>query len=220
MSKNSGKYINHTGGAYGIDTYGCIIGYCHGFKNHVHFRPSDNMRLSAKLRSMMLTATPISDEDLEEARKIVNETLGTNYRNGIKGKLQSRNYFQVHHSDAVYCFSRKTGDSTISGGTNTALQLAIKFGKEAYVYDTEGFQWYVYNDEVKSLCELSEPPTLAYNYAIVGTRDVEDYKVKCNRTGSWISRKQYIGDEASSRVILAIEELYLKTLEEEALYEE
>lgn len=219
MGIDLSDYVNYTGGAYGVDTYGCIIGWCNGFKNHVHFRPHDNMRLSAKLRSMMLQATPVTEEDLDEAKKIINKALGTNYRNTIAGKLQSRNYYQVYHSEAVYCFSRKTGDAEISGGTNTAFQMAINLGRDAYVYDINTFQWYVYNDEVEALCELPETPTLTHKYAIVGTRDIEDYNVKDKRTGVWGSRKEYLGDEHSAKVRDAIEDLYAKTLES-LFYEE
>lgn len=215
MDNKLDKYTNRTGGAYGVDTYGCILGIRHGFNNHIHFRPSDNTRLPPKLRAIGLEPAVISDAWLTEARNIVNEVLGTNYQDDIRGRLQCRNYFQVYPSDAVYCFSRKTGDSTISGGTNTTLQLAIKYGKEAYVYDIEGFQWYFYDSTSATLCELSEPPTLKYNYAIVGTRDIEDYKVKCKKTGKWIPRKQYIGADDSYKVISEIEGLYKRTLEKE-----
>ena len=34
---NKDEYTNHTGGAYGVDTYGCLIGMYYGFNNHNAF---------------------------------------------------------------------------------------------------------------------------------------------------------------------------------------
>ena len=49
-------------------------------------------------------------------------------------------------------------------------------------------------------------------YAIVGTRDVEDYHVKDKRTGVWGSRPQYLGKDVEDKVKKAISKLYEDTL--------
>lgn len=203
-------FTNHSGGAYGVDTFGHITGYWHGFYNHNHYRPAGNEKLSQKLRILMASAVII---DLDEARTEVNKILNTNYKNNLFDNLKVRNYFQVKFSDAVYCFSRKISDNEISGGTNTAFQLAIKMGKTAYVFDIDSMQWFIYNEEVKSLCELSETPVLTFDYAIIGTRDIENYNTRNRSTGEWESRKEYLGDEKSSKIISEIENLYKVTLD-------
>ena len=207
------RYTNHSGGAYGVDTMGCIVGISLGFKNHNHYRPKGNPKMSRRLRQLMISPIILSDEQLDFGRKEVNRLLGKNYQSGIVGDLQSRNYFQVVNSQAVYCFSKKTGDSTISGGTNTALQLAIKMGRDAYVFDLNSLRWFVYNPEVGSLCEMSETPELTFDYAIVGTRDVEDYETRDPKSGIWSPRLQYLGKDVESAVGKALEKLFLKTRE-------
>ena len=213
MSTMLDRYTNHSGGAYGVDTMGCIVGLSLGFKNHNHYRPANNTRLSRRLRQLMLAPKILTEEQLEFARKEVNRILSKNYKSGIAADLQSRNYFQVANSTAVYCFSKKTGDSSISGGTNTALQLAIKMGRDAYVFDLNSLRWFVYNPEVGSLCEMSETPELTFDYAIVGTRDVEDYETRDPKSGIWSPRLQYLGKDVESEVGKALEKLFLKTRE-------
>lgn len=57
-----------------------------------------------------------------------------------------------------------------------------------------------------------ESPILDKKYAIIGTRDVEDYHVKDKKTGVWGSRLQYLGKEAENKVVKAIDKLYEDTL--------
>ena len=206
------KYVNHSGGAYGVDTMGCVIGLSLGFNNHVHFRPEGNERLSKRLRVLMLQPSVIGREGLDFAKNQINSLLNKNYRGGISADLQFRNYFQVSNSDAVFCFSRISGVSSITGGTNTALQLAIVLKRDAYVFDTLTFKWYKYNEEILSLCEIDYIPVLTDRYAIVGTRDVEDYKVLDRATGLWVSRPAYLGKDTEMKVARAIRELYVNTL--------
>ena len=207
------SFENFTGGAYGVDTLGCIVGLALGFKNHNHLRPEGNTNLSKRLRVLMVNPVIISSGSLEFSRKEINKVLNKNYKDGISANLQCRNYWQVYSADAVYCFSKKVGDKAISGGTNTALQLAIHYKKPAYVFDVESLKWFIYNDEVESLCEIDYIPELTYKYALVGTRDVEDYHVKDKDTGEWGSRPNYLGKEKEIAVIIAITELYKKALD-------
>ena len=208
MSQILNRYINHSGGAYGVDTMGCIIGISLGFKNHIHFRPPMNQTMSRRLRILMIKPKVLSMEEITFARGEVNRLLNKNYRNDTSGDLQARNFYQVNCSEAVFCISRKTGDSSVAGGTNTALQLAIALGKDAYVFDVQSLKWFVYNDEVGSLCEFEGVPELPYHYAIVGTRDVEDYHYKDPKTKQWGSRPTYLGKDVEEAVDKAIGDLY------------
>lgn len=208
MSQILNRYINHSGGAYGVDTMGCIIGLSLGFKNHIHFRPEGNERLSKRLRVLMLQPSVLGRDSLNFAKTQINSLLNKNYKGGISADLQFRNYFQVADSDAVFCFSRISGVSSITGGTNTALQLAIALGKDAYVFDVQSLRWFIYNDEVGSLCEFDGIPELPYHYAIVGTRDVEDYHYRDPKTKKWGSRPTYLGKDVEEAVDKAIGDLY------------
>lgn len=206
------NFVNTTGGAYGADTLGCIVGLSYGFKKHIHLRPEGNPNLSKKLRLLMFKPTLVKSAELDFARKQINSSLNKNYKGGIACDLQSRNYWQVTNSDAVYCFATKNSDNSVSGGTNTALQLAIFQGKPAYVFDVDSLKWFMYNNEVGSLCEIDFIPELLYRYAIVGTRDIEDYQIKCGKTGMWISRPNYLGVEKEIAVTAAMSNLYLEAL--------
>lgn len=211
MSTNFSNFTNYTGGAYGVDTMGCYIGLNLGFKNHVHLRPENNTRLSKKLRVLMMPYTIVTSEELDFAKNEINRLLGTNHRRCLASDLKFRNYYQVSNSEAVYCFAPKISDTSVSGGTDIALQLAIKMSKEAYVFDTNTLSWFAYNDETGTLCSIDYVPTLTQNYAIVGTRDVENYKV-LNKKGEWAPRKQFLGDEVAKKVFDAIVALYEETI--------
>ena len=211
MSYKTDEYTNHTGGAYGADTYGCVIGIEYGFNNHNHYRPYNNTNLSRKLRDKGLKPFILDKGNLDVARNKINKLLGKDYQDNIMGNLQARNYYQVGNSDAIYCFSRKRGEATVYGGTNTALQLAIELDVEAYVYDIDEYVWYKYNKDSK-LLELCKPPILTKNYAIIGSRDCEKYSVKDNKTGCWGVRGGYIGEHAEIIVKKTIAKLYEDTL--------
>ena len=49
---------------------------------------------------------------------------------------------------------------------------------------------------------------MTYNYAIVGTRDVEDYHYKDPKTKQWVSRPTYLGKDVETAVDKAIGDLY------------
>lgn len=210
---NPDDYTNHTGGAYGADTYGCLAGLYCGFKNHNHYRAYDNIKLSKKLRDKGLEAFVLDEFVIKQNRHRINKLLGKNYQDNIQGNLQARNYHQVSSSDSVFCFGRVTGDSSISGGTNTALQLTIILDVNVYVYDIVNFKWLHYNSDTGKLEDCGSP-ILTKDYAIVGTRDLEDYQVKDKETGAWVSREQYVGKNTENKVKRVMIKLFLDTLKQ------
>lgn len=208
------SYTNHTGGAYGGDTFGDIIGREFGFNNHKHYRPYDSSKVSVTLRNRGVKGIHLTHAETDYGRGEVNKLLNKQYKDNITGNLQGRNYFQVIYADAVYCIAKIINMNTISGGTNTAFQLAITLNKPVYVYDVEIFGWYRYNPETKQLESMAgETPKLSYQYALVGTRDIEDYKVKSKTNGMWVSREQYLGDGAANLVKEALRVLYKNAIE-------
>ena len=206
-------FTNHTGGAYGADTFGDTIGREFGFTKHMHYRPYDNANLSATLRKKGIKGQHLTRAETDHGRNEINKLLNGRYQDNIVGNLQGRNYYQVANSRAVFCISKIVGMASISGGTNTAFQLAIRMNKPVYVYDVEVFEWYQYNYLTHQLESMGgETPILTKEYAIVGTRDIEDYHIKNKATGQWGSRPNYLGDKTSRIVQEAIRDLYRVTL--------
>ena len=211
VTLNPSNFNNFSGGAYGTDTFSEIIGREFGFISHTHFRPYDNIKMSATLARTVAQPTILSEEETEYGRDQVNHLLDKNFKDNIAGNLQGRNYYQVSNSDSVFCFSKRITRSSISGGTNTAFQLAIKLNKPVYLFDVLELKWFMYNTTTESL-EECPTPTLTQNYSIVGTRDVENYSIMDRQTKQWIPRKEYLGIDTENAVKNALRDLYRKTL--------
>ena len=167
--------------------------------------------MSATLARTVAQPTILSEEETEYGRDQVNHLLDKNFKDNIAGNLQGRNYYQVSNSDSVFCFSKRITRSSISGGTNTAFQLAIKLNKPVYLFDVLELKWFMYNTTTESL-EECPTPTLTQNYSIVGTRDVENYSIMDRQTKQWIPRKEYLGIDTENAVKNALRDLYRKTL--------
>ena len=206
-------FTNHSGGAYGADTLGDLVGREFGFNNHKHYRPYDNTRMSASLRKNNIPPVQLTRAETDYGRDMVNRLLNKNYSDNITGNLQGRNYYQVANSTSVYCISKRLNSNTISGGTNTAFQLAIVQNKPLYLYDVEVHKWYQYNYVTCQLESMGDnTPILTKDYSIVGTRDIEDYHVKDKLTGQWGSRPQFLGTICSRTTKEAVRQLFKNTI--------
>ena len=205
------EITNHSGGAYGADTFWDQIGREFGVTKHMHYRESANSNLSQKLRNAKVEATVITKEELEAARTEVEKLLGIKFSDTLEGNLQVRNYYQVANSDGVFAIARLSKDfmnAEVFGGTNTAVQLGQKLNKPVYVWDTETEQWY--KAENKKWVK-TETPILTKNFAGVGSRDIESYSVKDKETGNWKPRKEYLGTAKENAAKQAIKDVYQKT---------
>jgi len=209
---NMSEIVNHSGGAYGADTFWDIIGREFGVTKHNHYRDSGNTGLSSKLKSAGTTATVLSKAEMDNARAEVKRILGEEYPDTLEGNLQVRNYYQVANSDGVFAIAQLSSDkSGVSGGTNTAVQLGIELNKPVYVWDLATKTWYKHNG---SKFEVTPTPTLTKNFAGVGSRDIESYNTKNKETGKWEPRKQYKGIEVEEAAKQAIRDVYQKTATE------
>lgn len=234
---NPKDYINHSGGAYGGDTYWDILGRKFGVVNHYHYRDSGNVSLSKQLRDKGIKAEVLSKELMDKARLEVENLLGKKYPDTLQGNLQVRNYYQVANSDGVFAIAKlepsidksKPDNTTdinksiksykfdkVSGGTNTAVQLGIKLNKPTYVWNITTEQWYKFNG---IQFEKTETPILTKNFAGVGSRDIENYQTKNKDTGVWEDRKEYIGREKEKKAVEAIKDVYKKTFKVKEKYE-
>lgn len=203
-------FVNFSGGAYGGDTIGDQIGRQNGFTNHMHYRPYDNTNVSASLRRAGVKGVILSREDTDHGRNSVNSALGRNFKDNISGNLQGRNFYQVDNSDTIICIGTMSSTSSISGGTNTAFQLAIVQNKNLFLWDLITQKWYGYSFEESRLLPCSTP-VLTPHYSIVGTRDIEDYNIKDKSSGQWVSRPQYVGKEKADNAYKAIQNVFRKT---------
>ncbi|NBP14005.1 hypothetical protein EBU95_06320 [bacterium] len=224
---NPAEYTNHSGGAYGGDTFWDIIGREFGVVKHKHYREASNASLSQKLRNAGVTATVLTKEQMDAARNEVERLLGKKYPDTTEGNLQVRNYYQVANSDAVFAIAeitqvvdkdapKNTTDITksvnsykhiVKGGTNTAVQLGIKLGKPVYVWDLATQSWYKWDGN--RWFERTETPVLTKNFAGVGSRDIESYNVQ--KEGKWVPREQYKGKEIEEAAKQAIRDVYANT---------
>jgi hypothetical protein len=222
------QFTNHSGGAYGGDTYWDMIGREFGVTNHKHYRHAGNTSLSAQLKKAGVEAEVLTEEQMDAARTEVEKLLGEKYPDNIQGNLQVRNYYQVANADAVYAIAeitqvvdkdapKNTTDITksvnsykhiVKGGTNTAVQLGIKLGKPVYVWDLATQSWYKWDGN--RWFEETDTPTLTKNFAGIGSRDIESYNIQ--KEGKWVPREQYKGSEVEAAAKQAIRDVYENTL--------
>ena len=216
---NPNEYINHSGGAYGGDTFWDIIGREFGVTKHMHYKDAGNANLSQKLRNAGVKATILTKEQMDNARTQVEKLLGEKYPDTLQGNLQVRNYYQVANADAVYAVAQLADDKGkaiknylyptikgVTGGTNTAVQLAIKLNKPVYVWDLGLKTWFKWNGKYFT---ATDTPTLTKNFAGIGSRDIESYNIQ--KDGKWVPRTQYKGIEVENAAKQAIRDVYENT---------
>lgn len=159
-SPNYDKYVNHSGGAVGSDSYWGAIGEKYGVvSEHYYYgnkTPNGNHQ--------------ITQEQFEEGKEHVlkaNETL--HRRPDAYMNLLSRNYAQVKNADAIFAVGHlKNG--IVDGGTGWAVQMAIDDNKPAYVYDQVRKQWF---SNINGQWQVfSGIPKLTKNFAGIDTREL------------------------------------------------
>jgi hypothetical protein len=220
VTSNASQYTNHSGGAYGGDTFWDIIGREYGVTDQRHYKDAGNANLSQKLKNAGVTATILTKEQMDTARTEVERLLGEKYPDTLQGNLQVRNYYQVANADAVYAVAQLADASGraiksysyntikgVTGGTNTAVQLAIKLNKPVYVWDLGLKTWFEWNG--LHFTAMSNTPTLTKNFAGVGSRDIESYNIQ--KEGKWVPRPQYQGKELEEAAKQAIRDVYENT---------
>lgn len=189
-NNNPKDYTNHSGGAYGGDTFWDLIGREFGVTNHRHYKDADNANLSKQLRSKGVKAEVLTKEQMDFARQKVKELLGVEYNDDLKGNLQVRNFYQVYNSDGVFAVAKLNDNkSEVLGGTNTTVKLSIKLDKPTYVWDINSEGWYKFTPNIDLFGNSTgggfikvDTPTLTENFAGVGSRDIENYSILNKQT--------------------------------------
>ena len=202
------ELTNHSGGAYGADTFFDSIGRDFNVLNHNHYKSPNDAKVSATLKNAGVEAKVLTDKQMDEAYRALDKLTGkTNSRNKINDLL-ARNYFQVKNADAVYAIAPLNERGTdVKGGTSYAVNYAKRMKKPIYVWDINTESWFKWAG--KSFVS-TETPKLTRNFAGIGSRDLQNYNVL--KDGKWVPRSSYVGDAKSTAAKKAITELYENTL--------
>ena len=202
------ELTNHSGGAYGADTFFDSIGRDFNVLNHNHYKSPNDAKVSATLKNAGVEAKVLTDKQMDEAYRALDKLTGkTNSRNKINDLL-ARNYFQVKNADAVYAIAPLNERGTdVKGGTSYAVNYAKRMKKPIYVWDINTESWFKWAG--KSFVS-TETPKLTRNFAGIGSRDIQNYNVL--KDGKWIPRPSYVGSVKASAAFAAITELYENTL--------
>ena len=134
--------------------------------------------------------TPISTEDLEEAKKmypIAAQMLGRKTSdNEAVAKLMQRDWAQAKYADALYGIIEDFDDGVEykqpKGGTGYALMYGVMLHKPVYVFSEATGKWYkAHYDEAGQFTRFREynntkgenmTPTLTKDFAGIGTRNI------------------------------------------------
>lgn len=211
MSKFS-EYVLYSGGAYGADAIWGVLAHKYGLYRQFHIRPKGNEKIHKSLSALGFNPYVAGEFELQVARDEIRELLGINLTPSLASDLKARNYYQVAKSECVIAVARLDG----SGGTNIAIQLGIKLKLPTYVLDVDTERWYnVARRQPSNILgyngfEPCDTPKLYRKTTLVGTRDIEDYKVL---RGDWISRPEFVGKDKADRIKSLMEQVFIKSLE-------
>lgn len=203
--------IIYSGGALGADSVWSFIAENNGIpkENIIHYiapgmkRPQGSQE--RKIEQSTGTEYHLTDEELEigiqdmiKRNIIINKKKAKEYFFNTNGyspiqKLQGRNYYQVINSNQVLAVVALINNS-VSGGTATAISLAIDLGKPVYILNTIDTEWYTYKNGVYIKCEV---PKLKEANTCIGTRSLVKYNV-C-KYGHWVPAP-YVGKELEDKL--------------------
>lgn len=118
----------------------------------------------------------------------------------VAEKLQARNYFQAINGDQVLAIVPLVNGKP-TGGTTTAINVAIKLGKPVYILNTEDCSWYTYTEGNFVKCGK---PVLKERNTTIGSRTLVKYQT--NFHGQWVDAP-YIGEEKETKIREMIKEV-------------
>lgn len=118
----------------------------------------------------------------------------------VAEKLQARNYFQTINGDQVLAIVPLVNGKP-TGGTTTAINVAIKLNKPVYILNTKDCSWYTYTEGNFIKCDK---PVLKERNTTIGSRTLVKYQTKFR--GQWVDAP-YIGEEKETKIREMIKEL-------------
>lgn len=223
-TNNPVEYTLNSGGAYGADTEWDLVAREFGVSDIKHYKGASRPNLSQRLKNAGVKATIATQQEMDEGYQALNLLMKKEMPRNDNNDLLARDYLQVKNSDAVFAITTIKNANTVEGGTNYAVQFAIKQKKPIYVLNLvdkpdltkkegnlyESMQWYKYNYQNKRF-ELTSPPVLTKRFAGVGSRDIENYSVLNKQTGKWEPRAEYLGDKVRDAVRQEIRNTFNRT---------
>lgn len=164
------EFVNHTGGAEGADKKWKEIGIKYGVYTHIDWKPHHLLMLPPSVR-----------DEIDELVQVVGRIL--HRPTSFKGiDLVKRNWFPVHHAQAIYAVSRivepgamdkgfqnRAGKQVVSGGTGWTVQMAIQKSLAVYVFDMNTNAWYSWDYEEEKFTRVYVP-ILSPRFAGIGSR--------------------------------------------------
>ena len=139
---------------------------------------------------------PISGRSPEEFFKGYKEHLS------VAQKLHARNYWQVVLGEQVLAISTIQDHKKVSGGTATAVNLAIKLDKPVFVLNTDDCEWYTWNGTAFAKCSK---PSFKEKNTTIGTRTMVQYVTF--KAGRWVNAP-YVGKSVEEKLREKIQELF------------
>lgn len=213
------EYVLYSGGAYGADALWGVLAHKCGLVNQYHIRPEGNEKIHKNLLALGLKPLVADEPKLQVAREQIKKLIGLELKPSLGSNLKARNYYQVNKSECVIAVACLNPDNiSVKGGTDVAVQLGINTCIPTYVLDTYTESWYKYEYWTENPgfypCDT---PKLYRKSTLVGTRDIEDYKVLDKFSNKWVSRSEFVGIEKAKRIRSLMEQVFIKSMEKPAI---
>jgi len=164
------KYICHSGGAEGADSY---------FEFFSKKYAVDVIAYSYKTAfHQSVNKYELSDSEYREGVANVIKTNEVLKRSRIHSYLKflARNWHQVKNAEEVFAvstFRKSNNHLQVQGGTAWAVQMAIDLQKCVWVFDQNQTEWFRYDHYRKEFRKTSDLPKInATNFAGIGTRNI------------------------------------------------
>ena len=153
-------------------------------------------QLHKAIEELINLNVPISGRSPEEFFEGYKEHLS------VAQKLHARNYWQVALGEQVLAIGLIQDHKKVSGGTATAVNLAIRLGKPVFVLNTDDCEWYTWNGAAFVKCNK---PTFKEKNTTIGTRTMVRYVTL--KGGKWINAP-YVGESVEKKLREKIQELF------------
>jgi hypothetical protein len=172
ISLDTNKIICHSGGADGSDTEWSNACKELGIKTNAYSYKTKYHNSEDKIE--------ISEEDFQEGIREVHRANKYLKRHGISKyiNLLARNWAQVKYSTQVFAIGTINESQLVNGGTGWAVMMAILNEREVFVFEQDKNKWFIWSDAQNKFIEYDTPKISSYNFAGIGTREINSNGVK------------------------------------------
>jgi hypothetical protein len=211
--KNLENHTLYSGMALGADYAFAFYAKKYGVGKQVHYRPKGNTTVNKDYKQLGITPVVLDDDQMDECYQFMFKCMEgkpkKKYKRTFALDLCARNYYQVKNANAVYAVAELTPDfKNVQGGTRYAVSYAKCLRKLIYVFDYTKEAWYVWVDDNEGFVLFHDIPILFENFAGIGSRKIQNYKLKDKNTGEWIDNPDYVGDTLKNIALKAVKDLF------------